>query len=71
MGSALGDEHRLQDACCVLCEKILTRPASSFAIVQELFGASRTISRIFSIARASHECQKCIIETIALADATG
>ena len=65
MGSVQGDEHRLQKACRALCEMILTRPASNFAIVQELFGGARTISRLFSVARSSHECQKCIIEEIA------
>ena len=43
----------------------LSRPASNFDVVEDRFGGARTLGRLFSIARSSHQCQSCVIEDIA------
>ena len=62
---ASSESYRLQSSLGASRELSLTRPASNFDIVHDCFGRSRTISRIFSVARSSHDCQRCIIEEIA------
>ena len=64
-GSPKEVSYLIQGPLGAPCEISLTRPASNFDIVQNSFGQSRTISRIFSVARSSHDCQRCIIEDIA------
>lgn len=56
--------HRLQSAVDERRDVDLRRPHSNFALVQELFGDSPTMSRLFSIARSPHDCVRCVIEKI-------
>lgn len=64
MSNDCTDIHRLQPPLKKSTKVSLERPASNFETLKKYGWDSRTISRLFSIARSSHNCAYCLIEDI-------